>query len=88
MGKPPLGNKEEFRELKEWGRKHGINTLEDISQWTDEGNWIDWHHPPVPDHLMRLLDELINNLAGCAPMHKNREDDRIWGTQPYSQRRL
>jgi len=80
MGKPPLGNKEEFQELKEWGIKHGINTLEDISQWMDEGNWIDWNQPPALDHLTRLLDELINNLAGCALMHNNREDEKIWGT--------
>jgi hypothetical protein len=38
----------------------------------------------VTDHIVNSLSQLIRNLSGCDPIHKNTEDVRIWGSLPYS----
>ena len=66
----------------------GMKTIWDISTWENLGKhrWTGWKISEILDEFDEEKTQLIDHLAGIAPISQNRRDNRGWGdhTGKYS----
>jgi hypothetical protein len=80
----PLKSLEILHPLKNWCYMNDLTKLQDFCLWNNEGDWVRWKPPNLPENLTPLLPILFNNLAGCAPLNRFTADSRSWGGKPFS----
>eukprot|EP00253_Pinus_taeda_P033411 PITA_33411 len=79
MNRPPLSSHAEIRDIRKWLHDARIRNLNDISEWDNKGNWVDWVLPPVPVHLQHQTEPLKSLLLNTAPVHRSIADRWGWG---------
>ena len=59
----------------------GMSTIWDISKWENSEckRWIGWNLPDLPDDFDEEKSQLLDHLAGIAPLCQNKRDKRGWG---------
>ena len=66
----PLNSLEILQPLKNWCCMNDLTKLQDFCLWNNEGDWVRWKPPNLPEILTPFLPVLFNNLAGCAPLNR------------------
>jgi hypothetical protein len=85
MGNLPLASNTSLTEIREFLDHRGIQSINDISKWDDNGSWSDWQFGNVPNRLLQQLEMLKVELREAAPVHKTEKDKWGWGsTGTYS----
>ena len=85
MGNPPLASNTSFTEIHDFLDHRGIQSINDISKWEEDGSWSDWQFGNIPNHLLQQLEMLRVELREAAPVHKTEKDNWGWGpTGTYS----
>ena len=77
LGNPPLSTLNPLSEIKSWLINKGLLRLVDIYLWDDNGTWVGWVFPELPQPLHQQQKLLITSLAGLAPIHRLSKDN--WG---------
>eukprot|EP00253_Pinus_taeda_P035966 PITA_35966 len=80
LGDQPLSQMEELSNIKDWLQARNLNTLWDISSWTEDGLWDSWQLGEVPQRLDGEASVLLDNLQGKAPLKDSAKDKRGWGS--------
>jgi hypothetical protein len=70
--------------LKNWCYMNDLTKLQDFCLWNNEGDWVSWKPPNLPENLTPFLPVLFNNLVGYAPLNPFTADSRNWGGKPFS----
>jgi hypothetical protein len=85
MGNLPLASNTSLTEIHDFLDHRGIQSINDISKWDDNGSWSDWQFGNVPNHLLQQLEMLKTELREATPVHKTEKDNWGWGpTGTYS----
>jgi len=79
----PLNSLEILQPLKDWCCTNGLHKLQDFCLWNNEGEWVSWKPPILPENLAPLFPVLLNNLAGCAPINRHIPDSHSWGGKTF-----
>jgi len=83
MGDPPLGSRQDLKQLKLWMKIQNLNSLWDISVWgNDEPKaWQNWGMANIPPNLEEDWNTLKFCLQGKSPLKERKKDKRGWGTR-------
>ena len=88
MGKPPVDIVEGINCIRNWLKLCGVFTLADISIWDDNGCWLDWSLPPMPEEVEKqkygMRPPFQHTRTACDMLDRwehndrNSKEDRYW----------
>eukprot|EP00253_Pinus_taeda_P007428 PITA_07428 len=82
LGDQSLNQVEGLKNIKIWLQSNNLNTLWDISTWTeDDGRWwATWNLGEVPQQLQVEATILLDKLQGKSPIKASAKGKRGWGS--------
>lgn len=82
LGEQPLNHVEGLENIRIWLQSNNLNTLWDISTWTDDTGrrWDSWYLGEIPQRLQVEASLLLDKLQGKSPTKETTKDKRGWGS--------
>lgn len=80
LGDQPMNHEEGISNIRDWLQDRNLNTLWDISSWSEDGLWERWQLGEVPQWLEGEASVLLDKLQGKAPVKASSKDKRGWGS--------
>jgi len=77
MGKEPLQTHSDTKDIQEWMKDKGFNTLHSISLW-DQKEWQDWKILAILIDLEGQWSKIRQLLKEAALIHFDEEDAYLW----------
>jgi hypothetical protein len=83
MGDPPLGSRQDLKQLKVWMRTQNLNSLLDISVWGNDEpkSWQNLEMANITPNLEEDRNTLKFCLQGKSSLKERKKDKRGWGTR-------
>jgi len=79
MGKEPLAENVDIIDLRDWLEQAGVNSLYDLSNWDQRGDWAGWDFHGVPAQLSLQQTLLVDLLEDTAPVNRAMKYSWGWG---------
>lgn len=79
MGKEPLKDNEDIADLRDWLKQAGVNTIFELSNWDQRGDWAGWDFHGVPERLTHQQILLEDLMEEAAPINRTMKDKWGWG---------